>query len=448
MLLTIAVTLAVLAVLILVHELGHYVAARVYDIRVPRFSIGFGPKVFGVRKGETEFRIGLLPLGGYVKMAGMDELAGLEGSDTEDGSDPARLFRSKSPATRGVVLSAGVIMNGLLAVVLFALVALVWGVPRAAEPVVADVVEEWLPPGATDLATIEPGTRITRAGGQDVATMDDVSRVLMRAHAGPVTLEFAGRPDITIEMPDNPRDRRFLPFALSPAQQIAPVVGDVAEGGAAAAAGLRPGDRVVSVNTDPLEDWQTLARLAEARPGQPIDLTVDRDGTRLDVRVTPAPTQTPVGTVGRLEAGPDPRAADLGRSRLPPLAAAGWGLRQSGDVVVLVADFVAGLIEGRYSALDMGGPVLIAQVSGAAARAGAPVLLFFVALLSANLAVINLLPIPALDGGHLLMLAVETVRGRPASDRTRRFLGRFGVTLVAAIMLWAVAADVLRLLGH
>lgn len=449
MLLTIAVTIAVLAVLILVHELGHYIAARAFDIRVPRFSIGFGPKVVGIQRGETEFRIGLLPLGGYVKLAGLDELSVLEGaSDEEAGSaDPERSFQSKAPLARAIVLAAGVTMNGVVAVALFALIALVWGAPEPSGPVVADVVEEWVPESASGLAAIDPGSRVTRVGGHDVATMDDVSRRLMRAPAGPITLEFARHDPVTIRIPEEPRERRMLPVALSPVEEIPPVVGKVVEGGAADAAGLESGDSIIALDGRPVRDWQTVARAAENRPGQPLALDVRRGDDIVRVQVTPESTRTAVATVGRIQASPDRTATHTPRSRLGPAASVRWGFQQSWRVIVLVGDFFAGLVQGRYSALDMGGPFLIGQLSGAAARAGVPVLLFFVALLSINLAVINLLPIPALDGGQLVMLAVETVRGRPASERTRRFLGQLGVTLVAAIMIWAVAADLLRLLG-
>ena len=449
MTLTIVATVSVLAVLILVHELGHYVAARMFDIRVPRFSIGFGPRLVGFRRGETEYRIGLLPLGGYVKLAGMDELAVLEGGTEEsEAEDPDRLYRSKSTAARAIVLGAGVAMNAALAVVLFAVVAFVWGAPDPSEPIVGDVVEEWLPEGAAALAAIPPGSRITRVAGREVSSMDDVSLELMGASAGRLTLEFADRPPVTIEIPADPGLRRRLPVAVAPREPVPAVVGEVVEGSPAARAGLAPGDRILAVASQPLEDWQRLVQVSEARPGQATPITVLRDGDTLELSITPAPTSTPAGIVGRMGIAPDRTGASTPRTRLGALDAAAWGLGQSWRVIALVADFFTGLVERRYSLLDIGGPVMIAELSGAAARAGAPVLLFFTALLSINLAVINLLPIPALDGGQLAMLGVEAVRGKPASEGTRRIVGRIGVTLVAAIMIWAVAADVVRLLGY
>lgn len=451
MVLTIVVTILVLAVLIVAHELGHFVAARAFDIRVPRFSIGFGPKLLSIRVGETEYRICLLPLGGYVKLAGLEEVSFLEGgADDEAGkADDERRFESKTPAARAVVLSAGVLMNGVLAVVLFAAIALVWGAPVPRSAVIGDVIEERLPEGAAALADIEPGSRVTRVGGRSVTTIDDVARALMSAPAGELSLEFATRAPITIQVPAAPDRRRLLPVALSPVRHSDPVIGEVMEGGAAERGGLQAGDTVTAVGGQPVEDWQELARKVEASPGQPVEVAVRRAGRSMTVTVTPTPVATAAGTVGRLQVALDPRAAAVvPRERMGPAGALAWGIRQSGQVVVLVGDFVSGLVQRRYSPRDLGGPIMIGEMSGAAARAGAPVLLFFTALLSVNLAVINLLPIPALDGGHLVLLAVEAVRGRPASERTRQIIGRIGVTLVAVIMLWAITADLLRLLAR
>ncbi len=359
---SILVALGVLGVLILVHELGHFAAARWLDIRVPRFSIGLGPRIFGFRRGETEYRLSAFPLGGYVKIAGLEEMSALEGGDDgESGTDPDRNFESKSAAGRALVLGAGVAMNALLAVLLFAAVAGIWGVPVPAGPVVGNVVEEWLPPGAAALAGVRPGARITAIGDRRITTMDEAARALMAAPAGPLTLHFANRPAVTIDIPRQASSRRFLPLALEP--------------------------------------------VSDAGAGHPA------------------------------------------RVRKAPLAALGWGVSQSRYIISLMGDFASGLFDGRHSARELGGPILIGQLSGATARAGLPVFLMFVATLSINLALVNFLPIPALDGGHLLFLLVEVVRGKPAPRRVRVAVGRAGVALVAMLMVWAVTSDVMRVLG-
>jgi regulator of sigma E protease len=449
LILTIIATLGVLGVLILVHELGHYLAARAFDIHVSRFSIGLGPRLVGFRRGETEFRISALPLGGYVKLAGLKEMEALEGrDDPEQAVDPARMFEAKPAGVRAVVLAAGVAMNALLAVVLFAAIAVVWGRPTPAEPVVGGVVEEWLPPGTHALADIPPGTRIARVGDRPVATMDDVALALMAARAGELTLELEAAAPVTITIPERARDRQFLPVAIEPVTDAAPVLGRVLPDGPAGQAGLRPGDRVVAVAGRPVATWQQLARAVRDSPGQPLALRVERGGAAFETTLTPVTRVVGDRELGRMGATLDLREATDGpRERLGPIAATGYGIDQSREIVALLGTFVAGLFERRHSPREMGGPVLIAQVSGAASRAGLPTLLFFIALLSLNLAVINLLPIPLLDGGHLALLGVEAVRGKPPSPRARAALARAGLAVVVGLTLWAVTADVLRLLG-
>jgi regulator of sigma E protease len=447
---TILVTLGVLAVLILVHEWGHYIAARMFDIRVPRFSIGLGPKVFGFRRGETEFRVSALPLGGYVKVAGLKEMSAIEGGDDDEAdADPGRTFEAKSPLAQAVVLSAGVAMNALLAVLLFATVALVWGTTPPAEPVVGDVVEERLADGTEALASLEPGTRITAVGDRPVDDMDQVARAIMAAHAGPLTLRFADRPPVTIEIPDDARARQFLPIALDPVGTAEPRVGRVVEGRPAHQAGLREGDLVLSVDGAAVDTWQAFSRAVETNPGRTLDVVVRRtDGARARLTLTPDAQSYDGRTLGRMGAGMSAAAArDELRVRKGPVEALGYGVTQSWDMVALMGQFARGLVDGRHSPRELGGPILIGQLSGAAARAGLPTLLTFMALLSINLAVINLLPIPVLDGGHLLFLGLETVRGRPVPQGARLALGRVGLTVVAALMIWALAVDVLRIAG-
>jgi regulator of sigma E protease len=446
---TILAMVGVLGVLILVHELGHFIAARVFDIHVSRFSIGLGPKLFGFRRGETEFLISAVPLGGYVKLAGMKEMELLEGgADTGGPVDPARTFAAKPAGARAVVLAAGVAMNALLAVVLFAAIAVIWGRPTPAEPVVGGVIAEWLPEGTHALIDLPTGTRITRVGERPVETMDDVARALMAARAGELTLELDGERPITIDIPRAARERQLLPIAIEPVRTAEPIVGTVNPDGAAAAAGLQPGDRILAVGNRPVGTWQELSLIVQGHPGRELALRVERGEDVLDAVLTPATRYLGGRELGRLGARVDPAAAAAGpRQHLGPIAALGYGITQSWDIITMVGGFVSGLFDGRHSAREMGGPIMIAQISGAASRAGLPTLLFFTALLSINLAVINLLPIPVLDGGHLLLLGVETVRGRPPSERARAALGRAGLSLVVVIMVWAITADVLRLLG-
>jgi regulator of sigma E protease len=448
MILTIAATLGVLGVLIVVHELGHFVAARAFDIHVSRFSIGLGPKLLAFQRGETEFRLSALPLGGYVKLTGMKEMELIEGKDDDiAGVDPARYFSAKPPAVRAVVLAAGVAMNALLAVVLFAGFALARGMPSPSEAVVGNVVGEWLPEGTQDLVAIPAGTRITRVGDQNVATMGDVTRAIMAARAGDLTFRFEHGDPITIAIPEQARDRQLLPVAIEPVSDAAPIVGVVREAGAAAEAGLQTGDRVLAIGGRPVVTWQELNGIVQENPGREMTLQVQRGDGTFTVTLTPATRHLGDRALGSMGAYLDFSEITTPRERVGPVAAAGYGVNQSWEIVSLMGSFVAGLFDGRHSARELGGPILIAQISGAASRAGITTLLFFAGLLSINLAVMNLLPIPALDGGHLALLAVEKVRGRPAGERANAALGRLGFAMVLLITLWGVAADMLRVLG-
>ncbi|NIP81555.1 MAG: RIP metalloprotease RseP, partial [Gemmatimonadetes bacterium] len=387
-------------------------------------------------------------LGGYVKLTGMKEMDLIEGKDDEAvGVDPARYFSAKPAAVRAVVLAAGVAMNALLGVVLFAGFALARGMPAPSEAVVGNVVGEWLSEGAEDLVAIPAGTRITRVGERDVATMGDVTRAIMAARAGDLTFSLERGDPVTITVPERAQERQLLPVAIEPVSDAAPIVGLVKEAGPAAEAGLQAGDRVLAIDGRPVATWQELNRIVQENPGRELPLQVQRDAETFAATLTPATRHLGDRALGSMGAYLDFAEDTTPRKSVGPVAAAAYGFTQSWEIVALMGSFVTGLFDGRHSARELGGPILIAQISGAASRAGIATLLFFAGLLSINLAVMNILPIPALDGGHLALLALEKVRGRPAGERAHVALGRLGFAMVLLITLWAVTADMLRILG-
>ncbi len=465
MLITIISTVIVLGVLIFVHELGHFLTAKLVDIEVPRFSIGFGPRLLGFRRGETEYVISLLPLGGYVKMAGMEEMEVIEGKDERHKesaglvdvgvlSAPAaatpvrgpRDFESKSVGARALVISAGVLMNIFFAFLVFAGGALVWGVEAPGPARLAQPSALELPPGTQALAQVPSGAQIVSVGGTPVRNWDEVARALGTAPAGPSAITFVNRPPVTIVLPADEKARRELMRGLQYVQQ--PVVGGVVKGSAAAQAGLSPGDRIVSAAGQPIQYWQDLVRAVQPHIDTPIPLLVQRNGTMLALTATPraAPDTLPGGqvrSVGRLGIVPV----------LPPRVRPGvggaivHGARETAAIIGLVLGFLRDLVTGHQSPRNLGGPILIGQLSGQVARAGLEAFLKFMALFSINLAVLNVLPIPVLDGGHLLFIGIEAVRGRALTLQQRSRLMQVGFVLVVALMVWAVANDVLRLFG-
>lgn len=410
--LTVLATIVVLSVLILVHEFGHFFAAKSVDISVPRFSLGLGPRVAGFRIGETEYVLSALPLGGYVKMAGMEEeeVAGLEGGSADTPVDPARSFDAKPLWARAWVISAGVIMNFGFAFLLYAVIGAVYGetllpTTRLAVPEAAD-----LPAGARALATVPPGAEIIAIDGEATENWNAVRDALADAPAGPVTLRFADAQPVTIRLPAGDSARVALLGAVQP--EFDPVLGEVVPDGAAAEAGLRRGDRILRSGGVPVRSWQQFVRQVEAHPGQPLPLEVRRAGRSLLVTVTPtaerdAGAERAIGRIGVYSDIPTThRSLGIGE-------AIGMGAEQTWENSARIVTFLGRLLSGDESPRSVGSLITIGEVSGQVARLGLESFLDFMAFFSINLAVMNLLPIPVLDGGHLLFLGIEAVRGGP-----------------------------------
>jgi regulator of sigma E protease len=446
---TILATILILGVLIFVHELGHFATAKWVDIEVPRFSIGLGPKMIGFTRGETEYVIAWLPLGGYVRMAGMDDMEALEGGehDAETARSSGRDFESKSLPARALVISAGVIMNMLFAWLVFAVIAMVWGVRQTPAAVVGDVNEDFLTEETAALLDVPIGGRITAVNGRTVEDWRGVEAGIL-ASDDSLRFTFEGGQAIAVPVPAGDTARSELYNAVRPRVELPAVADTVVPGSAAERAGLLEGDRVVSVAGQPVAGWQEMVAAVEPRPGEAVDVVVERDGERVTLTLTPDATPVeaaPGRTVGRIGVGPS--AAAFPRDRLGPLAALGHGAERTGQVTALIVGYLGGLFTGDESPRDVGGPILIYQISEQMVQVGLEAVLDFMALFSINLAILNLLPIPILDGGQLLFLAVEGIRGRALSVEQRMRLSQVGLVMVVAIMVWALANDVLRLFG-
>ena len=459
MLTTLLAAAVVLGVVILVHELGHFWVAKAADVEVPRFSIGIGPKMIGFRRGETEYVLSWLPLGGYVRMAGMGEeeaFEGIEGEGPDEDRQPSdRDFDAKPVWARGAILSAGVGMNLLFAALLFGLIGSVWGVSPEQEPVLGGVQEETLPEGALPLARLDRGTRLTAVGTDRVDSWEELTLALGSAPAGPTTLHLAGGDSVVFRLPGDQQARSELVGSLAPQRVVEPVLGEVRGGSPADSAGLRAGDRVVAVAGEPVESWQAFAELVERRPGEAVSVTVRREEAETGLTVRPAVRElTGDGDTlryGRVGVTPATsalqQALGAGGRRLGPLAAAGYGLPQTWTWTERTVEILIRLVTGRAAADNLAGPVRIAEMSGDVARMGLLPFLSFMAILSVNLAILNLLPIPVLDGGQLVFILVEAVRGKAVSVETRIRWTQVGVILVAALMLWAIGNDLLHIFG-
>lgn len=447
MLTTLIAFLIVIGVLVFVHELGHLVAAKSVDISVPRFSIGFGPRIAGFRWGETEYVISALPLGGYVRMAGMEDAAALEGGEELAQEPSPRDFDAKPLWARVWVVSAGVLMNFLFAIVVVTGVALVYG--QAINPTtrVAIAEQESLSGAAEPLAQIPVGAELRAVAGAPVQTWNEVLDQLNGAGPGPLTLSFTDGQEVSLDLPRPETERLAVLSHIEPFAE--PLIGSVNPGSAADVGGIEPGDRVLEAAGRPVRSWTDFVDVIRANPGREVALVVSRGGESIPLTVTPEPAQEslPSGApieIGRLGVSQE---LELEHRDVGPGEAIkeGWDVTYgtSATIVRLLGD----LFTGDASPRTLGGPLTIGQISGETARAGLEVMLQWMALLSVNLAVLNLLPIPVLDGGQLLFLLVEGVRGRPLSVEQRLRLSHVGLIIVVGIMVWAITNDFLRIFG-
>jgi regulator of sigma E protease len=352
---------------------------------------------------------------------------------------------------RAFVISAGVIMNFLFAFASYTVVAGVWGFQDFATTRVADVRADILPAGTEALADIPPGARLVRVGPRDVAHWHDIQEAFLDLPAGPTRVALA-EPTTTLDvrLPADDEARRLALGALRP--WIEPEIGAVNPGSPADRGGVRAGDRIFEVDGEPVRNSDEFVRAIRARPEQRTELTIEREGSRLVRVVTPevASREEDPETGEELAIGAIGVAMTYGETvSIPasPADAVRYGWRQTVGITGEILGFLGDLFTGDVSPRSMGSIVTIGQASGQAAEAGLAMFLQFMALFSVNLAILNLLPIPVLDGGHLLFLTIEAVRGRALSVEQRLRWSNVGFLIVMGIMLWALGNDFLRLLG-
>ena len=440
----------VIGVLIFVHELGHFLAAKAVGIAVLRFSFGLGPRTpIGVQIGETDYCISWIPFGGFVKMAGLEEEGApgsLEGARQEAEVPPERTFDAKPLWARIVVILAGVAMNALFAFALYLTIAKAYGVRYDPTLTVGSVDASRLPMGAAALRSLQSGDRIVRVNGDSVGSWDDVVEALLTGPGSRITIEVAGRSaPVLADVSRSEAARDSLAGAIVPWHEA--IVGTVVSGQPAAHAGLEPGDRIVMAGGHAVPSWEVLVGIIEGSAGKPLPLVVRRGAEELHLTPTPKAQRTrdlatgETRVVGRIGIG----TQSLPSRPLGWLAATGAGLDQTVRAGGLILFTLKGLFTGAVSVRDIGGPILVGQMSGEFAQRGLDYFLGFIALFSINLAILNLLPIPVLDGGHIVFLVIEGVRGRPLSLEQRQRLTQLGFFVLVGIMALALANDFLRL---
>ncbi len=454
MLLSLAAFVFVLGVLIFVHELGHFLAAKAVGIGVPRFSIGFGRATpLRFRRGETEYVVAWFPLGGYVKMASKEEqeaMAAIEGGELETEYPEDKLFESKSLPARIFVITAGVVMNMLFAWLAYAGLAAALGRTEDPTTAIGWIEAERLPPDAAALGDVPLGTEILRVNGDTVASWQQIIQRVIDPTSDRLRFDFAGDVDpVVLPIPGTEAlARAAVAVALEPAW--GPRVGGVAPGYSAAEAGLERGDQVLAVDGDTVRTFHDIRRAVEGHAGDTLQFALLRDDSVFVAPLLPAQQTEPDPLTGEpvqvVRVGIVPYVEPL-RTEYGAVGAVIEGWDRTWSNVELVLFTLKGIVFGDISAREIGGPVLIGQMSGQFARRGMVALISFMALLSVNLAILNLLPIPVLDGGHLVFLLIEGIRGKPLSLNARLRLTQLGMVLLIGLMVLVFTNDIARIFG-
>ncbi|KAF0205601.1 MAG: regulator of sigma E [Gallionellaceae bacterium] len=447
---TLLAFIVAIAVLVVFHELGHYWVARLCNVKVLRFSLGFGKAIYVKRfaGGETEWALSVIPFGGYVKML-----------DEREGEVPphelARAFNRQPVLRRMAIVVAGPIANLLLAIVLY-WALFIYGVPGI-KPILGEV------PSATPAATAQLRAQetIISINGQATPSWQEVrwillDLVLQKRQADIELRTVEGRSvlrmlDMSVLTPGD-LDGDFLQkIGLQPYQPpIYPIIDKLTEGGAAQRAGLQTQDRVLRVNGQAIPRWAVFVEAVRSHPGSVLNIDIERAGSLLTLSVTPDTATEGGKQIGRIGAAPliDRKAfeAMLTEVHYPPRVALGEAVRKTWETSVVSLKMMWKMVTGEVSLKNLSGPITIADYAGQSAQIGLGAYLGFLALISISLGVLNLLPIPLLDGGHLLYYTVELIKGSPVSEKVWEAGQKVGIALLVTMMAFAIYNDISRLI--
>ncbi len=423
---TILAFIVALSIIVAIHEYGHYIVGRWSGIHAEVFSLGFGPVIYSrVDKRGTKWQLALLPLGGYVKFLGDANAAGVGQVETSD-VDRRRTMMGAPLWARAATVAAGPIFNFILAGIIFT--AVIMGQGQAADPIRVEALDPL--PDAYQVA-LEPGDQLVSVEGQAISGLEDMSAALGAAPERQVltytVLRDGAEVDVTGPWP------------------YPPSVDGLNPGSAAYDADLRQGDVITAIDGAPIFRFQQIVDAVTASEGTPLVFTIWRDGTETDFTIAPRSVDLPTGDGGferrwliGISGG---LFFDLVTETPSPWEATKLGTVQVWDILQSSVSGLYHMIAGSISSCNLSGPVGIAQAAGAMASQGGTSFIWFVAVLSAAVGLLNLFPVPILDGGHLVFHAYEAISGRPPSDRALRILMAGGLAVILTLMLFALAND-------
>ena len=439
-----------IAVLVVVHELGHYWIARWCGVKVLRFSVGFGKSLY-IKKfagGETEWVVSAIPLGGYVKM--LDER---EGEVAEH--ELHRAFNRQPVVRRMAIVVAGPVSNLLLAVALY------WSLFMHGVPGLKPILGEITPQTPAAVAQLREQETILSINGEPVPSWQDLHWMLLDLAFQGAEARIEGRTaqgetvqhvlDLKVLAPGDLGGDFLQKLGLQLFQPLVqPIIGKLMEGGVAQRTGLRPGDHIKRMDGRAITRWTELVDMVRSHPGSTLHLEIERNGNLLAIDITPETANENGKQVGRIGAGPylDKLAfeAQLTEVRYAPPAALKQAVRRSWETAAVSLKVMGKMVVGEISLKNLSGPITIADFAGQSAKLGVASYLDFLALISISLGVLNLLPIPLLDGGHLLYYMVELIKGSPVSEKAWEAGQNVGIALLVTLMAFALYNDISRLI--
>jgi len=443
-----------LGVIIGIHELGHFLAARKFNVHVIRFKIGFGKTLVSrFDKRGTEFSIGLLPLGGYVQMLGEDNPIQGKDSDLDNYSEEIS-YPQASLGARAIITAAGPIANFVLAVIAYFLIFMI-GV-KDLVPIVGAVNDDSL----AMQAGIEVGDRIVSIDNKEVVSLKDLNTLLALriGETGSILVNYK-KPNSDLKYSESVNIEDWLSSELDQSiissfgilPFIPPIVSSVQVGSPADKSGIESGDQIIRVGDNVIRTWYELVEEISSIPDKETSLTIKRNGTSFSVQASIGSVQDELGMkigrigIARISSNEEIPDEFLVITKKGPIESFALGIKETYNFTVLILDSIGKMITGSISAENIGGPIQIAVLSGSAAKAGLVSFISMIALLSINLGLINLLPVPILDGGQLVLIAAEKIKGSPLSEGFVEFAYRIGLLLVIGLMAFAVFNDITRI---
>ena len=443
-----------LGVIIGFHELGHFLAARKFNVHVIRFKIGFGKTLVSrFDKRGTEFSIGLLPLGGYVQMLGEDNP--IQGKDSDPGNYSEEIsYPQASLGARAIITAAGPIANFVLAVIAYFLIFMI-GV-KDLVPIVGAVNDDSL----AMQAGIEVGDRIISIDNKEVVSLKDLNTLLALriGETGSILVNYK-KPNSDLKYSESVNIEDWLSSELDQSiissfgilPFIPPIVSSVQVGSPADKSGIESGDQIIRVGDKVIRTWYELVEEISSIPDKETSLTIKRNGTSFSVSASIGSVQDELGLkigrigIARISSNEEIPDEFLVITKKGPIESFALGIKETYNFTVLILDSIGKMITGSISAENIGGPIQIAVLSGSAAKAGLVSFISMIALLSINLGLINLLPVPILDGGQLVLIAFEKIKGSPLSEGFIEFAYRIGLLLVIGLMAFAFYNDITRI---